>query len=581
MTRHLKRNVTRTILSALTLFALVTICSATTFITPSDDTLIIESRGIVRGRVLSTGAAYDEATGFVFTYVKIKVKEVFKGNISSSIIVLKEVGGQAGAHGTLIFSRPQFTQGEQVLLYLDTWPDGSLRVRDQFLGKYSISKDAATGEFMVERFGPEGERNVIPMSPGGQTTNSMEYHAYLNMLRQHLTANALQSANFEQTYFPSAPIYMEPSEYLGKLSRGLVEPSFHIFNPPARWFQPDSSQAVTYVINTTGQPSANAVADVDAAMRAWSTVSGCALRIVDGGTTSACSSLVANEGLVDFNNCRGFFSSSGGTCQGILAEGGANFTSGATTVVSGTTFDEITSSFVSFNPFAACSFSSDCNVQEITTHEMGHSVGMQHSWDPSFGGSPTAVQQQATMYYIAHFDGRCASVMSDDIAGITFVYPGSSTPTPNYVGFIDVANCTSIGGWAADRNRLNTSINVQIYDGTSLVAIVPAFRPRPDVATFLGDNGLHGLTIPIPAALQNGASHTVHVKFENSSTELSGSPFTLSCGAITPSYIGFVDVGGCNSIGGWAADTHRLNQPISVSIYDGSTLLITLRAGQV
>ncbi|HKV39680.1 MAG TPA: hypothetical protein VJX67_10730 [Blastocatellia bacterium] len=160
--------------------------------------------------------------------------------------------------------------------------------------------------------------------------------------------------------------------------------------------------------------------------------------------------------------------------------------------------------------------------------------------------------------------------------------PAQTSTPPNYTGFLEVADCNSIGGWAADRNRLNVSINVEFYDGSNLIAIVPAFRSRSDVATFLGDNGLHGFTLPTPAALLDGASHTIHVKFETSSTELTGSPSApINCSVLTPNYVGFVDTMTCNTIGGWAADRSRLNQPISVSIYDGNTLIITLKAGQV
>jgi hypothetical protein len=103
------------------------------------------------------------------------------------------------------------------------------------------------------------------------------------------------------------------------------------------------------------------------------------------------------------------------------------------------------------------------------------------------------------------------------------------TSSPNYAGFLEVGDCNTISGWAADRNRLNTSITVSIYDGNTLVTTVTANQSRPDVGNFLGDNGLHGFSIATPASLKNGQPHTVRVKFESSSTELNNSPKTINC----------------------------------------------------
>jgi hypothetical protein len=45
---------------------------------------------------------------------------------------------------------------------------------------------------------------------------------------------------------------------------------------------------------------------------------------------------------------------------------------------------------------------------------MGHTLGLGHSHNPD-----------ATMFGVAHFDGRCASIRQDDMDAITFVYPAS------------------------------------------------------------------------------------------------------------------------------------------------------------
>ena len=102
---------------------------------------------------------------------------------------------------------------------------------------------------------------------------------------------------------------------------------------------------------------------------------------------------------------------------------------------------------------------------------------------------------------------------------------------PNYAGFFDVGDCNVIAGWAADTNRLNTSINVSIYDGSTLLTTVLANGARPDVGSAIGDNGVHGFSIPFPSALKNGQSHAIGVRFESTSTELSNSPRTIGpCG---------------------------------------------------
>jgi hypothetical protein len=91
-----------------------------------------------------------------------------------------------------------------------------------------------------------------------------------------------------------------------------------------------------------------------------------------------------------------------------------------------------------------------------------------------------------------------------------------------------------IRGWAADRNRPSTPIEVRIYDGTTLVTTVTANQLRSDVGSFLGDNGLHGFNIPTPASLLTG-THTMRARFEASGTDLTNSPQTIGNCGVTPS----------------------------------------------
>lgn len=146
-----------------------------------------------------------------------------------------------------------------------------------------------------------------------------------------------------------------------------------------------------------------------------------------------------------------------------------------------------------------------------------------------------------------------------------------------YVGYVDAANCSLIGGWAADRNRLNTPIQVTLYDGASPIQTVLANGHRPDVGAFLGDNGNHGYTITIPPLLKDGKTHSLHVRFESSTFDLNNSPASITCPE-TPNYAGYVDVANCSTIAGWAADRNQPSVPITVTILDGSTVIGTVTA---
>ena len=433
MTQRILRLLPIPFLAVLVICACASVTTATTVVMPTDLNMIIGARAIVRGRVLSSSAALDEKTGLICTYVRLSVREVLKGNIAAREITLKEPGGDAGDRESLVFGTPRFDPLEHVLVYLDTWPDGSLRVHEMLLGKFSIKRDAGTGRLFAVRNTQGAHVEVLPNpgsgSPDGlgstageQITSRMELSAYTAMVRKKLKENQDRAHEFESRYYAGGPVLAEPPEYGDKLRTGGLTPQFHLFSPAMRYFEPDSGQPVAFSVNPDGAPNSQIMDDVSAAMHAWSSVPGCALHVVSGGIGSGCRGVGGS--LIYFNNCDGMFGPSSG-CAAIIAVGGFHTVDSSTTaVVNGTTFVRILRSFVTFNPFASCFFGDHCSVQEVTTHEMGHALGLGHSWDPTLSGSPSGTDLSATMYFVAHFDGRCASLKLDDINAIKFVYPG-------------------------------------------------------------------------------------------------------------------------------------------------------------
>src|SRR6185369_7056241 len=85
------------------------------------------------------------------TYITVQVDEVFKGEISSREIVIRQTGGEFGKLVQMVHGSPRFVTGERVLLYLNTASDGALQVAHLFMGKFTIKRDPQTGVYYVRR----------------------------------------------------------------------------------------------------------------------------------------------------------------------------------------------------------------------------------------------------------------------------------------------------------------------------------------------------------------------------------------------------------------------------------------------
>ena len=386
-----------------------------TFVLMDDQQLLETSAVVVTGTVTAIESA-EGPDGGIQTYIHIQPDRVIKGSIGNDPLVIREPGGTVGEMQSWVYGAPEFQMGERALLFLVRNPDGTLQTNSLAMGKFTLDVDANGHTIATRDFG-YGTSLLLP----GTTPALVAPHAR----SQHFAPllNRLRKLAQDQPVVPADVPILTPPE-LSTATTEYQERFTFLGSPPARWFEPDSGASVNYLIDSTGDTTlgfASSRAAVDAAFAAWTNVPSATIILGDAGTTAPGPYNQCNINRIVFNDP--FNDLSHTVCAGTLAMGGYCSIASSTTQVNGTTFKQIVSARITFNSgLGGCSFWNQCGVAEVATHELGHTIGLGHSSDPS-----------ATMYANVHFDGRCAGLASDDIAGVSFIYPDTgASPVPTF-----------------------------------------------------------------------------------------------------------------------------------------------------
>jgi hypothetical protein len=98
---------------------------------------------------------------------------------------------------------------------------------------------------------------------------------------------------------------------------------------------------------------------------------------------------------------------------------------------------------------------------------------------------------------------------------------------PALEGSLERVDNEFIAGWAWDRNLPWPPTKVDLYDGDTFLATVPADRYQQGLLDAGIGSGNHAFAFATPARLKDGRAHTVRVKFSGTDKELDGSPKEL------------------------------------------------------
>jgi len=437
--------------------AACTSARATTFVVPDTAQLLAASDTVVLGHITAIRGL--EAHSRLRTAITVAVEQVVKGPQAAELIVV-EPGGFVGRQHRWIYGAPTFFLGERVLLFLHRNPRSELETTFLGIGKFRVVRSSRGTEFVVRNLTGV---HALAMRRGRLEGDSTVTTQALSELLQSLRAlGALKTPAVPDSAAAQAP------------ESALRQANFTFAGPPlVRWFLPDEGEPIAYRVSTGGDGTLGndaSVAAVDAALAAWSSTGCASVDLVDSGTVDpAPFSMCDGRTAVTFNDPFGEIPDPAG-CTGVLGVGGVCWDSSVAETFNGATFYRVTEGDVMINNgFGDCPFWNDTNVAELLTHEVGHTLGLGHSSnDPN---EPDPTLRNATMYYAAHFDGRGAQLMSDDVAAVCALYPVGHAGSVTLRRFAIVSDATG----ATPSDRL-------VVDGTLNVDDAP-FDPKTDTLT--------------------------------------------------------------------------------------------------